>query len=218
MPRSIRTLFRRSDLGAAAGYTVVVVVAVGLMIWHWHDGSPGSPGPRAFAPFVPLVFLAVWGAIGMVHRDVAEIQRMDAEREARDRRLERLLTSGPPPFECSEEEFAAILEQELAELPEWIRRDIATGNVAIGVEDDRDGSPLTLGLYHRSGDMKVITLYRLPLMRSAGRRAQLRLAVHETLLHELGHLYGMSEADLDHYTIGNHPLPGAQPVRPPLAD
>ena len=36
--------------------------------------------------------------------------------------------------------------------------------------------------------------------------------IHETLLHELGHLFGMSEHDLDEFTIGNDPLPGAQPV------
>jgi hypothetical protein len=36
--------------------------------------------------------------------------------------------------------------------------------------------------------------------------------VHDTLLHEVGHLFGMSEADLDRYTIGNNPAPGAHQV------
>jgi hypothetical protein len=40
----------------------------------------------------------------------------------------------------------------------------------------------------------------------------LRRVVHDTLLHELGHLFGMTEGDLDGYTIGNNPRPDAQPV------
>ena len=63
--------------------------------------------------------------------------------------------------------------------------------------------------------MREITLYRLPIMRAAGSGDRLRQVVHETLLHELGHLFGMSEHDLDEYTIGNDPRPGAQPVHPP---
>jgi predicted Zn-dependent protease with MMP-like domain len=60
-----------------------------------------------------------------------------------------------------------------------------------------------------------ITLYRLPINRVAGDRHHLRRAIHDTLLHELGHLFGMTETDLDHYSIGNTPLPDAQPVHAP---
>jgi len=63
--------------------------------------------------------------------------------------------------------------------------------------------------------MAEITLFRLPILRAAGRRERLRRAVHDVLLHELGHLFGMTESDLDEFSIGNDPRPGATPVHPP---
>ena len=57
-------------------------------------------------------------------------------------------------------------------------------------------------------------LYRRTIIAVAHDRANLRQVVHETILHELGHLFGMSEGDLDEYTIGNNPRPDAQSVRP----
>jgi predicted Zn-dependent protease with MMP-like domain len=59
-----------------------------------------------------------------------------------------------------------------------------------------------------------ITLYRLPLIRAAYAPERLGVQVRETLLHEVGHLLGMSEADLDRFSIGNHPRPDATVVRP----
>jgi hypothetical protein len=35
-----------------------------------------------------------------------------------------------------------------------------------------------------------------------------------TLLHEVGHFFGMTEDDLDRYEIGNRPRPDAARVRP----
>ena len=70
-----------------------------------------------------------------------------------------------------------------------------------------------LGLYQRLGRESQITLYRRPIIRAAGSRETLRRQIHGTLLHELGHLFGMTEEDLDHYQIGNHPLPGAALIR-----
>jgi predicted Zn-dependent protease with MMP-like domain len=123
------------------------------------------------------------------------------------------------PFDCGEDEFAAIAEAELEALPAWIQAAIERDNVAIDIEDERPGSPRTMGLFRSSGTgestMNEITLYRLPIVRAAGRRSRLRRVVHDTLLHELGHLFGMTEADLDGFTIGNDPRPGAQRVHPP---
>jgi predicted Zn-dependent protease with MMP-like domain len=96
--------------------------------------------------------------------------------------------------------------------------------VAIDIADERHGSPGTLGLYRSQSTpggvtgappLREITLYRLPILRAAGARSEVRRVVHDTLLHELGHLFGMSEADLDGYTIGNHPRPDAADVHPP---
>jgi predicted Zn-dependent protease with MMP-like domain len=76
-----------------------------------------------------------------------------------------------------------------------------------------------LGLFRSSGfgraTMKEITLYRLPIVRAAGEPGRLRRVIHDTMLHELGHLFGMTESDLDGYTIGNHPRPDAERVHPP---
>lgn len=120
------------------------------------------------------------------------------------------------PFECGEDEFAELAGAELDALPAWIQEAIAQQNVAIDIEDERPGNPGTLGLFRsqRLGriGMNEITLYRLPIIRAAGDRGRLRRVVHDTLLHELGHLFGMTEGDLDGYTIGNNPRPDAQPV------
>ena len=120
------------------------------------------------------------------------------------------------PFACGEDEFAELAGAELDALPAWIQEAIAQQNVAIDIEDERPGNPRTLGLFRsqRLGriGMNEITLYRLPIIRAAGDRGRLRRVVHDTLLHELGHLFGMTEGDLDGYTIGNNPRPDAQPV------
>lgn len=124
----------------------------------------------------------------------------------------------------SEDEFAAIVEAELQTLPGWIVAEIEARNVAIDIADQRHGSPGTLGLYRTQATpggitgappLREITLYRLPILHVAGSPSEVRRIVHDTLLHELGHLFGMSEADLDKYTIGNHPRPDADPVHPP---
>jgi predicted Zn-dependent protease with MMP-like domain len=128
------------------------------------------------------------------------------------------------PEQCSEDEFAAIVEAGLRALPDWIAREIAARNVAIDIADERHREPGTLGLYRthstpggvtNAPPLREITLYRLPILRAAGTRSQVPQVVHDTLLHELGHLFGMTEADLDAYTIGNHPRPDAEPVHPP---
>jgi len=122
------------------------------------------------------------------------------------------------PFECGEDEFAALASAELDALPAWIQEAIARDNVAIDIEDERPGSPRTLGIFRSQhlgrAAMNEITLYRLAIMRAAGSRARLRGVIHDTLLHELGHLFGMTEGDLDGYTIGNNPRPDALPVHP----
>ena len=123
---------------------------------------------------------------------------------------------------CSEDEFAAIAEAELDALPGWIKSRVAAANVAIDIQDEQEGSPGTLGLFRRSTfdgmQMAEITLYRLAILRAAGDRHRLRGEIHDVILHELGHLFGMSESDLDEFSIGNDPRPGATPVHPPPRD
>ena len=104
-----------------------------------------------------------------------------------------------PADACSEDEFAALAECELDALPGWIKSAIAGHNVAISIEDQHPSQPQTLGVFARYSGASEITLYRLPIHRAAVDRHHLRRAIHDTLLHELGHLFGMTETDLDHY-------------------
>jgi len=119
----------------------------------------------------------------------------------------------------SADALAELAEAELQALPNWIKAEIERRNVVISIEDEREGQPRTLGLYQSFGygpdQMREITLYRLPIARAAGGPERVREIVHETLLHELGHLFGMSERDLDADTIGNEPREDAEPVHPP---
>ncbi|PKB83787.1 MAG: hypothetical protein BZY88_01690 [SAR202 cluster bacterium Io17-Chloro-G9] len=48
-----------------------------------------------------------------------------------------------------------------------------------------------------SGFPERITIYRQPILRSCGTRAQAEREIRITLWHELGHYLGMSEDDLD---------------------
>ena len=123
-----------------------------------------------------------------------------------------------PAVACSEDEFAALAEHELDALPGWIKSAIASHNVAISIADERPEAPGTLGVFVRYSGASEIILYRLPISRVARGRQHLQRAIHDTLLHELGHLFGMTETDLDHYSIGNNPLPDAQPVHAPDAN
>ena len=113
------------------------------------------------------------------------------------------------------EDFARIVEAQYALLPPWVQDNVAAANVAVLVDEKRTGNPTTLGLYHAVGGRSEIWIYRRPHLRAAASRADLEQRVYKTLLHEIGHLFGMNERDLDRYDIGNHPQPGAIHVHSP---
>ncbi|HZZ72513.1 MAG TPA: metallopeptidase family protein [Pirellulales bacterium] len=123
--------------------------------------------------------------------------------------------------DADRDQFDAELEQVLAELPESIRR--LLDEVPLYVEDRpspavlrdlRVDNPATLcGLYsgvpltepasrefRRTPD--AISIYRAGIMNAAtdaqGRigAAELRRQIRITILHEMGHHHGLSEADL----------------------
>jgi predicted Zn-dependent protease with MMP-like domain len=155
--------------------------------------------------------------IGAISVDAERVHAQNLALARRAEQADRAFEDAHPPHvECSDEEFAAIVQDELDALPAWIRQRIDSENLGITIADERPGEPRVLGLFHASGfgptQMAGITLYRDPIVRLATDRASLHRQVHDTLLHELGHLYGMSEADLDRYTIGNNPVSGAHPV------
>ena len=79
----------------------------------------------------------------------------------------------------------------------------ALDNVAVVVEDEHPDDPDLFGLYEgvplpERGDMAGslpdrITIYRLPLEEEFGDRAELEREIRITVLHELGHYFGLDE-------------------------
>lgn len=109
--------------------------------------------------------------------------------------------------------FEQLVQEAFLEIPGRFRRRIA--NVAIVVEDEPSeedllklprGSSL-LGLYHglpmtQRGWSRYslmpdrISIYQGPLERAARNEAELERLVVETLWHEIGHYFGLSEAEI----------------------
>ncbi|MEP7225481.1 MAG: metallopeptidase family protein [Actinomycetota bacterium] len=89
----------------------------------------------------------------------------------------------------------------LDELPPHIAE--ALKNVAVVVEDENAEEPDLLGLYHgvplpERGDMAGtlpdrISIYRIPLEESFPDPDELRSEIRITVLHELGHYFGLDE-------------------------
>ena len=113
----------------------------------------------------------------------------------------------PRPLEVSPEEFAAVVETELLALPAPDRARLETGArlesaelpaVSDLREDQFVLSPTILGLFRPGppGGRSDILLYRKNILRVVRDREELRREVRDTLLHELGHLAGETDAEL----------------------
>lgn len=116
-----------------------------------------------------------------------------------------------PMIRISREEFEEAVDDALDSLPEEIARSIAEANVAILIEEEpqfehADGTEL-LGLYEgipldkRSvfdgyAQPDRIFVFRGPLQRVAASREHLVEQIAVTVLHELGHLFGLSDKRL----------------------
>lgn len=119
--------------------------------------------------------------------------------------LEPALSEDPelaPAWQVEADEFTVMVEEAVATLPEEYRRP-----VDLGLEEERPGQPYLLGLYEGVPETKRpanpalvlphrITLFRQPLMRVSATRGDLREQVWRTVLHEHGHLLGMSDQRL----------------------
>lgn len=119
----------------------------------------------------------------------------------------------------TEEEFAAIVEEEFKKVPEKYASKLK--NVALLIEDEPSiavrhaeglqegdmllglyqGIPLTeRGEYYGVGVTvpDTITLYRNPILAEAGVDIdRIRIVVRETLWHEIGHYFGLDEHAID---------------------
>lgn len=104
--------------------------------------------------------------------------------------------------------FERLVEQALGRLPEIFRRKLT--NVAIIVEDlpPREAEPdtLLLGLFHGVPRTEKSTFYATPpdhiylyqknIEAVCSSDEEIRRQVRDTLLHELGHYFGLSEDEL----------------------
>ena len=101
--------------------------------------------------------------------------------------------------------FEDHVRAALDELPPHIAE--ALENVAVVVEDENPEEPDLLGLYHgvplpERGDMAgslpdTISIYRIPLEESFPDPNELREEIRITVLHELGHYFGLDEDRLE---------------------
>jgi predicted Zn-dependent protease with MMP-like domain len=106
------------------------------------------------------------------------------------------------------QKFEELVEQALAALPEVFRQELT--NVAVIVEDypprEADNNTLLLGLFHgvpRTEKSVFFTtppdqifLYQRNIEAVCSTDEQIRKEIRRTLLHELGHYFGLNENEL----------------------
>ncbi len=112
------------------------------------------------------------------------------------------------------DEFAKVVEEVLDSLPKEFRKRIR--NVAVLVEDLPHGQPtpepgkptrLLLGIFHGVPTTKkstfdlsmgpdYVVLYKKNIEAVCSNEAELREQIRRTVIHELGHYFGMDEEQL----------------------
>ncbi len=127
----------------------------------------------------------------------------------------------PLPLEVSDEEFDALVEKSLLELPAEVRKHLEELPVVVEAFPAREIltaeqppiSPDVLGLFvgrhllertHSDlpGAPGSIYLFRRNLLRVCGDREELAREVRITVQHEVGHLLGLDEDDLEKWGLG----------------
>lgn len=103
--------------------------------------------------------------------------------------------------------FESLVAKALASIPEEFRNLLK--NVAVIIEDEPpEDNPDVMGLYEgvplveRSIDDPLlpdcITLYRGTIERTCRTPAEIEAEVRLTVLHEVGHFFGLEESTLEH--------------------
>ena len=99
--------------------------------------------------------------------------------------------------------FEALVADALATIPDELRAEME--NVAIIIDDESppgplfglyEGVPLTKRAYYAGANPDRITLFLATICRSATTPEELARRVRVTLLHEVGHHFGISDARL----------------------
>lgn len=126
----------------------------------------------------------------------------------------------PAPLEVGDEEFDAMVEKSISELPERVRRELEQVPVLVEPLPSREVlgtespvlSPDILGLFvgrhlmDRTHDEPAsapgaIYLFRQNLLRSCTDREELAKEIRITVQHEVGHLLGLDEDELDEWGL-----------------
>jgi predicted Zn-dependent protease with MMP-like domain len=113
----------------------------------------------------------------------------------------------------SASDFESLVEQALTELPPQFAEML--DNVVVIVEDEPSGEDLDamegdgelLGIYrgvartHRTYDMlpmlpDQIAIFRGPILRVARHRGEVVQEVRDTVIHELGHYFGLADREM----------------------
>ena len=113
-------------------------------------------------------------------------------------------------------EFRTLVDEALASIPDKFRE--AMHNIAIVVEDEPslraladvgieppdtllglyEGTPLTERQWaHGNVLPDKITLFQIPIEESSSEREDVVIAIAETLIHEIGHYFGLSEEEIE---------------------
>lgn len=114
------------------------------------------------------------------------------------------------------EDFRELVEDAFDTIPERFRA--AMQNIAIVVEDDPtpeqledvgleppdtllglyEGTPLTQRHWDDGNRLPdKITLFQLPIEEASGNDDDIVVAIGETLIHEIGHYFGLSEEEIE---------------------
>ena len=151
-----------------------------------------------------------WDHLGDAERSrqhAEEAQAIDAE-------------SFPPPLELADDDFDTLVEESLRELPAEVRRHLDELPILVEPLPRREMlaseqpplSPDLLGLFvghhlleRRHDDVPgapgAIFLFRKNLLRSCADRDELKREVRITVQHEVGHLLGLDEDDLEQWGL-----------------
>jgi predicted Zn-dependent protease with MMP-like domain len=109
-------------------------------------------------------------------------------------------------LEMTTDEFEVLVEQGLGSIPSGLSREIR--NLAVFVEDESPpGFPILLGLYqgipltergqwYAGVQPDRITIYRMPILRICRTREEVVAQVAKTVVHEVGHHFGISDERL----------------------
>ena len=97
--------------------------------------------------------------------------------------------------------FEEQVQAALDELPPRIAEGLR--NVAVVIEDEDPDDPDLFGLWEADEYLPdKITIFERPLMRAFPDPKRLRAEIRITVLHELGHYFGLDEAEIEELGYG----------------